>query len=131
MSFSENLKKLRSNAGLTQNQLAKELGVSTSTLGMYEIGKREPDNTTLLKLASFFKVTTDSLLGNDHEKASDNIPNLEAEQLAHEIKSNPKYLELHRLVKNMPKKEIDEVLDFAKYKQLKGNDRGPNDEDDF
>lgn len=56
---------------------------------------------------------------------------LEVEQLAAELQTNPEYLELHRLMKNMPKKDVKEVLSFAKYKNLEGKDRGPDDEDDF
>ncbi len=59
----EKIKKLRISAGLTQSQLAKKLGVSTSTVGMYEQGRRKPDGTMLIKLCDVFSVTADSLLG--------------------------------------------------------------------
>ena len=41
--YSERIKQLRKERGLSQDQLAKILGVSRSTVGMYETGKREPD----------------------------------------------------------------------------------------
>ena len=41
--YSERIKRLRKERGLSQDQLAKILGVSRSTVGMYETGKREPD----------------------------------------------------------------------------------------
>ena len=59
------LKKLRKNKGITQAELGKILGVSPSTIGMYEQGRRAPDKTSLIALARFFNVTTDYLLGND------------------------------------------------------------------
>ena len=59
------LKELRNAKGITQTDLAKHLGISTSAIGMYEQGRREPDNSTLVKIANFFHVSTDYLLGND------------------------------------------------------------------
>lgn len=57
------LKELRTQRGLTQDELSKALNVSASSIGMYEQGRREPDNKTLVKIAAFFSVTTDYLLG--------------------------------------------------------------------
>ena len=59
------LRTLRKDRGLTQSELGKALGVSPSTIGMYEQGRREPDKDALLAIANFFNVTTDYLLGND------------------------------------------------------------------
>ena len=59
----ERIKKLRKAAGMTQQQLAAMLGVSTSTVGMYEHNRRSPDNEMLVKIGKVFSVTTDSLLG--------------------------------------------------------------------
>lgn len=59
------LRTLRKDRGLTQSELGKALGVSPSTIGMYEQGRREPDKDALLAIANFFNVSTDYLLGND------------------------------------------------------------------
>lgn len=67
----------------------------------------------------------------DPKNSSEQHRNLEVEQLATELQTNPEYLELHRLMKNMPKKAAKEVLSFARYKDLEGKDRGPDDDDDF
>jgi len=48
---------------MTQQELADKIGVSRGTIGMYEIGKRDPDTETLIKIANVFNVTTDQLLG--------------------------------------------------------------------
>lgn len=48
---------------ISQKKLAETLGVSRSAVAMWEAGLSEPDNETLIKLANFFNVTTDYLLG--------------------------------------------------------------------
>lgn len=54
---------LRKEKGLSQVSLAKELCVDCSTIAKYETGDRLPDIVMLCKLASFFGVSTDYLLG--------------------------------------------------------------------
>lgn len=66
--FAERLKTLRKSKGLTQLELAKILGVSTSTIGMYEQGRREPELNFVMKIASYFQVSSDFILGFDQDK---------------------------------------------------------------
>lgn len=61
--LSQRLKSLRNGTPDTQAQLADKLGVARTTYAMYEQGKREPDNATLNKIADFFNVSVDYLLG--------------------------------------------------------------------
>lgn len=63
--FGNNLKKLRLEAGLTQRQLATQIGVSKSILSCYELQSRMPSSEILVKLATIFHVSTDFLLGLD------------------------------------------------------------------
>lgn len=66
--FDEKLRFLREKAGLSQEQLANAIGVSKSTIGMYEQGKRMPKTKTVLKdIASYFNVSIDYLV--DHTTA--------------------------------------------------------------
>ena len=53
---------LRRAKGWNQSDLAKKLGVSSSAVGMYEQGRRQPAADVLVKLAEIFEVTTDFLL---------------------------------------------------------------------
>ena len=55
---------MRKSKGLTQQELSKILGVASSTISMYENGKREPDYKNLKKLAYYFDCSVDYLLGN-------------------------------------------------------------------
>lgn len=61
--FGQRIASLRKNKNLSQAELAKIINVATSTLGMYETGKREPNNEMLSRIADYFNVTTDYLLG--------------------------------------------------------------------
>lgn len=60
--FCDVLKRLRKRENLTQQQLADRLGLSRSTIGMYEKGEREPDFETSELIADFFNVRLDFLL---------------------------------------------------------------------
>lgn len=60
----EILKELRKKLNLTQQEISDKLGISRTSYTRYELGEREPDNTTLVKIANFFNVSVDYLLGN-------------------------------------------------------------------
>ena len=67
--LSERLKELRKRDGLSQVEFAKQFNISTGTIGNWETGAREPDATTLMKIAKFFNVTVDYLLNDDEKNA--------------------------------------------------------------
>ncbi|MCL6559314.1 MAG: helix-turn-helix domain-containing protein [Firmicutes bacterium] len=50
--------------GLSQAELARLLDVGQSTIAMYEKNRRSPDHQSLIRLADFFGVSTDYLLGS-------------------------------------------------------------------
>lgn len=63
MTFSERLKQLRTERKLTQEMLSKESGLTKSSIAMYETGKRKPKIEVLERLADFFNVDLDYLVG--------------------------------------------------------------------
>ncbi|MEA4988112.1 MAG: RstR family transcriptional repressor [Anaerovorax sp.] len=63
MDFGKGLKELRKEKKLTQAQVAEHLDVSVSTYTKYETGVNEPDITMIKKIAKFFNVSIDYLLG--------------------------------------------------------------------
>lgn len=63
MDFSTRLKDLRVSKELSQDDLAKTLGLAKSSISMYEKGKRKPSFEVLESLADFFNVDMDYLLG--------------------------------------------------------------------
>ncbi len=60
-----NLKKLRQEHNLTQEDIAKILNKSSVAYSYYESGRNEPDLKTILTLADFYKTTTDAILGHE------------------------------------------------------------------
>ena len=61
--FSERLVQLRKEKGLSQVELAKVLNTTQRRISYMELGKVEPDLSTLVALSSYFEVSTDYLIG--------------------------------------------------------------------
>lgn len=68
MNVGTRIAELRNNAHMSQFQLAKVLKIGTSTLGMYETNKREPSPKVLKRIADYFNVSIDYLLGRSNNK---------------------------------------------------------------
>ena len=66
--FNERLKFLRENSNMSQAELSKHIGVSKSSINMYERGEREPSIETLEAIADFFNVDMDYLLGKSEHR---------------------------------------------------------------
>lgn len=62
--FKNVFRNLRIKSGYTQDGLAEALGISRSAISMYENGNREPDFETLERIADFFNVDMNYLLGS-------------------------------------------------------------------
>lgn len=71
--FNERLKQLRKNADLSQQDFSKLIGVSKSSINMYERGEREPGIETIGNIADFFNVNVDYLLGKTDTKTSSKV----------------------------------------------------------
>lgn len=68
----ERIKDLRCSMKLNQTELAEKLNVSKQTVSNWENNNIQPSIDTLIKIAVFFSVTTDYLLGVEN-KRSDNL----------------------------------------------------------
>ena len=64
--FEKRFKELRMNAGVTQTEVSKYLGITKATVSYYESGKRMPGHGMIKKIATYFKVPIDYLLGMDY-----------------------------------------------------------------
>lgn len=70
----EKLKELREAKNMTQSQLGEYIGAKKSAISLWESGKRQPDQETLMRLASYFSVTVDYLLGHESPDQIEKAP---------------------------------------------------------
>lgn len=92
------LKELRKSKNITQLDVATSIGVSPQVLSRYERGEREPDYKTLCKLADFFGVTVDELLGRTPQLFDDaRVPKTEVQELFDQLTAHQKDLVLERM----------------------------------
>ena len=67
----DTLKRLRTKKGLTSEELCSKIGIKGGSYRNYERNDRKPDYDTLVKLADFYGVTTDYLLGRSELPAQE------------------------------------------------------------
>ncbi|EFQ54237.1 helix-turn-helix transcriptional regulator [Streptococcus parasanguinis] len=78
MEFSERLKNLRKEAGLTQVDVAEKLGISQPAYASWERGIKKPTQDNLVKLSKILYVSVDYLLGNtENRQTSDVLEDIE------------------------------------------------------
>lgn len=113
--FQTVLKSLRTAKSLTQEDLAKILGVSRSTIGMYENGSREPDYEMLELIADYFNVDIDYLLGRSNKTTM--LPenyylNEDARDMAQFLYENPDYKVLFDASRKVKREDINFVKEM-------------------
>ena len=99
------LRLLREEKGLFQKDIANFLKVSIPAVNQYEHGKRDMSTETVVKLAEYFDVSTDYLLGKS------NIRNPE-DKIKQEFEFN-----YHKEMEGLSEEEIADALRF--YKKIK------------
>lgn len=97
------IKELRMQKGLLQKDLAVILKVAQNTLSYWEQGKFQPDTDTLKKLADYFNVSVDYLLGR-----TDNPDTLDAQLEGVDFA-------LYGEVKDLTDEEKEKILEFVKF----------------
>lgn len=102
------IKELRQNKKLTQEEFGKIFGIVKSTVSMYESGKSTPDDELKKKIANYFNVTLDYLMGVTDIKNS-------------YIDTNPKIVEANEKIDVTDLSEdairqVKEYIEFIRYK---------------
>lgn len=120
LSYSERLKKCRNKRKLTQEQLSSLLKFNRSTYAKYETGENQPDYDTLQKLADFFEVSTDYLLGRTDD------PSSSKNDLPDELK-DPEANIFFKDYLSAPKEKQEELKRFWEYIKQAEKDRKPGD----
>ncbi|MDR0906610.1 MAG: helix-turn-helix domain-containing protein [Oscillospiraceae bacterium] len=99
LKISENVRRLRRERGLTQESLAESLGVSFQTVSKWECGDGYPDITTLPRIATFFDVSVDEVLGMDDFRDEARIG--ETEKRAMELRMEGKFAEALAIMREL------------------------------
>jgi transcriptional regulator with XRE-family HTH domain len=113
MSFGNKLLELRKQKGLSQEDLAVDLGISQSSVSNYEAGLTKPDITVLEKVSAYFSVPVSDLLSDDQNIfysyknknvqntcVINSIPDKLIEQYEETIKSLKEQIEVLKLLAN-------------------------------
>ena len=112
MPFSVNLKKLREQANLTQEELAAKTGLSKSTISMYERGERFPSEQILELLADLFNVDMNMLLGKQSKSTYYLDP--ETARLAQEAANDPEFRLLLDAKRDLSPEDMRIIIDLEK-----------------
>ena len=116
MLIGEKIKELRKNSKITQEQLGNAIGVSKMAISYFEKGKKSPGRESLEKIADYFDVTTDYLLG----RSEDPELNEEDDKVVSEEGKN-----IMSLIESLPederKKAWEQLEMYVTYMQNKKN----------
>lgn len=110
MAFNQRLRELRNKKGMSQSQLSKAIGISKSSISMYELGERNPDFETLELIADFFNVDMNYLLCEESRSTYYLVP--EVAQMAQAIYDRPEMKVLFDATKDVSKEDIEFVVNM-------------------
>lgn len=115
MDFAERLKMLRKEKGLTQAELGKYFNLSKQTISSYENGGSSPDKDTLQRLADFFSVSVDYLLGRTDSREAPQYDKIktsadEVTELLETLHKRPEMKMLFSITKNATKEDIEKAV---------------------
>lgn len=122
--FPQRLKSLRKVKNRTQQNIADLLGITRQGYAKYENGQSEPDNETLQRIADYFGVTTDYLLGRTDNPDPHNKVTVAGQEITltreelkvfEELKKHP--IMFNDLASD-PEKKIKELIKLYKMKKM-------------
>ncbi len=112
--FAERLKTERKNNNINQTQLAEKLYLDRSSISKYESGKQIPETPTLEKLADFFDVSIDYLLGKTDIRNYDDNSSLDSINKNLNV-NNLKTLAAHFDEEEFTEDDLDDIENFIKF----------------
>ncbi len=105
--FAKRLINLRENRNLYQKDIAKIFNVEQATVSNWEKGKRIPDSDTLIKIANYFNVSIDYLLGNENKMNMDR--EMEELEVINKCLQRIGYLDANE---ELSKREVERIMRF-------------------
>lgn len=99
----KNLQILRKNAKISQENLAKQIGLTKANIGFYETGRTEPSINTLIKLADYFGCSVDYLL--DHRTSG----------VIHLDSFTPEQQNVIKLMQEMTSDQVSQLSAYASF----------------
>lgn len=113
--FGDKLKELRNRENITQYQFAGIFKISTGTIAMWETNKRQPDFDMLQKIADYFDVSVDYLLGRtDEPKGGLIVPPI--------LQSPDVRVAFHGGIEGLTQRDIDELARMAELLKKKNTE---------
>ena len=113
MEFKDVLYELRSERHLSQAKLAEKVGLSSAAIGTYENGTRMPSRETQEKLADFFNVPLDYLMGRDSK--STYYLNPETAETAQELFDNPDMRVLFDAARDARPEDLKKAAEYLSF----------------
>ena len=113
MEFKDILCELRTNRHLSQAKLADKLGLSAGTIGMYENGTRMPSREAQEKIAYFFNVSLDYLMGRDSKSIY--YLNPETAETAQELFDNPNMRVLFDAARDASPEDLKKAAEYLSF----------------
>ncbi len=120
MNFGEILKSLREEADITQDKLGREIGKNRSSIAGYETSGKMPEFETFIKIADYFKVSADYLLGRSSSKIVANTMSELIEQnpgiddVINAYAVNPVYRDLFSIVSKMDIDQVRKLMEIGR-----------------
>ncbi|MGU3473906.1 helix-turn-helix domain-containing protein [Paenibacillus sp. D51F] len=104
LTMGDRLRELRLNKNMSQEEVSKKIGITRSAYSHYEINNRQPVYETLIKLATFFEVSLDYMIGGEQNQS--------------EAQVAPETFEILRILSGMDaekrQRSIDRMMDVLK-----------------
>ena len=113
MEFKDILCELRTNRHLSQAKLADKLGLSAGTIGMYENGTRMPSREAQEKIADFFNVSLDYLMGRDSKSIY--YLNPETAETVQELFDNPDMRVLFDAARDARPEDLKKAAEYLSF----------------
>lgn len=98
------IRELRKAKKVTMKELGNMIGVAESTMSLYETGKRKPDPETLSRLADYFNVSVDYLLGRNEEQPQAALSPADRQRR-----------DVEAMLRAMSEADLEKVYDYARF----------------